>query len=170
LRDPAAAPDSPGPSSLADPKRGAELRFALVMLTCLIVIPIVSEKLFPFDRPSFFVASETQHASIELFDPRGAAISPHAAGLGDYYWAQNGYFSAAPGQELGAVRLPPTIHVHGDIPTRKEIREVVREAMVWSIFPYVTVRRTVKGAVDEARVGIVEQDTWRVWKPGGGRR
>lgn len=158
-------PSPAGHDSLADPRRRPELYFVLVLLACLIGIPIVFGKLFPFGWPSFFVAKERRYATIAVFDPAGREIPPHSFGLGDYYWAQNGYFSAVPQQEPGALKLPPTIHIHGDVPTRKEIRQAVREALISSDLQYVTVRRAVKGPVNEFEVGIVDDHTWRIKKP-----
>ena len=168
MQDQALAPDASGPPIA--PGRRTEFAFALAMLLCIIAIPLAWEKVFPFDRPSLFVASEHQYVTHRIRAPDGQLLAPFIFGLGDFYWGQGGYFSLVPGQDRGAVKLPPTIIVHGVIPTRSQVDAAIREKLALVAMPFVTVEQIVKGRVDDSGVGVLRAEAWRVSKPGRGDR
>lgn len=149
--------------SLWDRGRRAELGFVLAVIACSVVVPVVWEKIFPFNRPSFFVARVEKHAVYRVLAPGGRSLPAWRFGLGDFYWAQRGWFTEVPEQERGAIRLPDTVNVYGSLPSRATIEEVVRKHL--RRFPeldYVVVVRTIKGPVNDRSVGVVAEQRWKV--------
>ena len=149
-------------SSLLSRGRRSELSFILAFLGCAVLIPLTLEKIFPFDRPSFFVASVRRHSLYEITDPQGRQLPLHAFGLGDFYWGQRGWFSEIPVQERGAIKLPDTINIYGEVASEQQVRAMVRRHLADSNLAYVDVVQRVKARADGQTVGVVSERRWRV--------
>lgn len=149
----------------AEVSRVGERRFVMLFVATLLLCSLGSGKVYPFEAPSFFVASPRQYAQYTLTDPYGHPLPLHEFGLGDFYAGQAGYAVGAATQEAGALKLPPTINIFGELRTREELETAVQRALRSRSEPeYVIVSRHVVAPIEPDRraVGIVASDHWRV--------
>lgn len=143
----------------------AELTFAVLFAAVLVVCSIGSGKLYPFEPPSFFVATAREYAQYYVKDPAGNALPLHEFGMGDFYAGQAGYANGARAQEAAAMRLPDTIVVFGEVRTQEEVVATVQRALRARPSPeYVVVSQHVIAPTRDnpAAVGIVERNEWRI--------
>lgn len=152
-------------TSFMDRRRRAELVFACTLTLLMVTVPIGWEKIFPFNQPSFFIAKVHTYCRYKVLDPLGKPLTAYEFGLGDFYWAQRGYFTEIPDQERGAVRLPTTINIFGQVQTQKAVTQAIRDGLERRPdLEYVTVVQEIKGPVDSKSVGVVETHEWRVMR------
>ena len=151
-----------GDITLLHRRRRSELIFLCVFLGCTILIPLTFEKIIPFDRPSFFIASVRQHCVYKVTDPNGRALPLHEFGLGDFYFGQRGWFSEVPFQERGALELPESINIFGDVASEEQVRTVVKRHLTGRDLEYVDVSQKIKAGPGGKSVNVVTAHEWRV--------
>ena len=128
-----------------------------------LLIPLTLEKIIPFDRPSFFIASVRRHCVYKITSPDGRSLPLYEFGLGNFYFGQRGWFSEVPFQERGALKLPDSINIYGEVASEEQVRAVVRRHLSGSDLDYVDVVQKVKASsVDGQTVDVVTARRWRV--------
>ena len=148
--------------------RRSERIFLSVFLACTILIPLTVEKIIPFDRPSFFVASVRRHCVYKITDPNGRSLPLHEFGLGNFYFGQRGWFSEVPSQERGALKLPESINIYGDVASEEQVRTVVSRHLAERDLEYVDVSQKIKANPGGKSAGVVAEHQWRVTATPGG--
>jgi hypothetical protein len=144
-----------------------EQAFALSLGLLILCCSLGAGKLYPFEAPSFFVARADQYCRYTLRDPQQRELPMYEFGLGDFYAGQGGYAVGVPGQEPGAIKLPATINVYGEVPAPSEVAGVVQRALRARSEPeYVIVDQQVIGPLDQEAVGVVASHRMRVSRNG----
>ncbi len=130
-----------------------ELAAAGLFVLAFAAVPLFRTELYPFSRAPMFADAPLRYCEYAVTDPDGRPLDLLPFGLQRNYW----------GNPIGAgvgFLPPPAVDVFGEVAPSDEVAERVRERLAaFRELPYVEVRQTVIGAVDDRRVGPVAEPT-----------
>jgi hypothetical protein len=128
-----------------------------LFLGATLVVPLVAWEWFPFSAPTMFSERTASYCHYRVWDESGDRVSRSEVGL----QCNNPHDPPLTTfGRRGYGRLSPeTLNHYDAVPTVEEIREHVQARAEGR---RLVVRRRVIGAVDEDRIGIVQEDTFEV--------
>ncbi|MCA9693305.1 MAG: hypothetical protein R3A51_09240 [Nannocystaceae bacterium] len=133
-------------------------RLALAFLVGYAAIALGVRELYPISAPTMFAYPLARRATYELRDAAGRRLPASAFGL------QVTNPHDPPVTTLGRAgygrRPPATLHRPGEVPPASAVIEHVRAHLAPG--EAVTLRRKIHGDLDGRRVGVVEDERWRV--------
>ncbi|MDB5293290.1 MAG: hypothetical protein JWL69_4531 [Phycisphaerales bacterium] len=145
----------------ASTRRGRiELAAAAVFVLANAVLPFIVTDIYPITSTGMFRDSPVRMCSYEVYAPDGRKLEP------DDFSVQMNYQANPPHVGFG-YEPPPTVGEVDDVKSEAEVADWVRVRL--RRFPqlqYVEVVQSVAGRIDGARVGVVQQNRWRIYNDG----
>jgi hypothetical protein len=154
---PVDVPNEHGWASLA--RRRLELAAVGLFILISLAIPLAITDLCPFSRAPMFADRPVRYCDYRIYDPEGNQLKALDFGLQRNYWGN------PPGVGVG-YRPPVSVDTFGLVAPRQAVEaEVSRRLANFPHLSHVLVVRAVIGAVDERRLGILQEERWRIDNP-----
>jgi hypothetical protein len=138
------------------PRGRRELAAVGLFMAVTLIVPLVTTEMCPFSRAPMFADTPRVYQTFDVFDPAGNELPALEFGLQRNYW----------GNPLGVgvgYRPPVSADTFGEIASRSQVEKmVVTRLRQRPDLPWVEVVQKVIGAVDERRVGVIQEWRWRI--------
>lgn len=139
-------------------QRKHEVMSVLVLLLLIVLTPLFIDELYPFSSFRLYFDSPQVYCKYKITDQDGNTLTNHEFRLQRIYYGvsleeQYGKVAPATTDHFGRVADPLTI--------TKQVRKILnyRPQTRW-----VSVTQQVIGAVDDQKIGVIKEQTWRVMK------